>query len=263
MKKLGSYLSLSQILTFSAAILAGSIVTQLQWSKMVKQEDQKILSKEEYLREEKDTATNIQLLSKIPSLGFDNLVGNAAFLSFIQYFGDDNARNATGYSVTPKFFEVAVDRDPLFLDMYPMLSSTITLYGGYPAKSIELLEKGTQAIPEDLKSEAYFLFQAKATDELLFMGQPKAAEKSYLKAAEWAAKSDLEENQNIAKQSLQTADFLSKNPDSKNAQIASWFNILNSSIDERTQALAVQQIQQLGGVVSYQEGQLNITFPEE
>ena len=175
MKKLGSYFSLSQFLSFAALIVAGSVVTHLQWSKMVKQEEQTILTKEEYLREEKNIETNIQLLSKIPSLGFDNLVANAAFLSFIQYFGDDNARSATGYSVTPSFFEVAVERDPLFLDMYPMLSSTITLYGGYPAKSIELLDQGIQSIPESFKSKAYFLLQSKATDELLFMGQPKAA----------------------------------------------------------------------------------------
>ena len=162
-----------------------------------------------------------------------------------------------------KFFEVAVERDPLFLDMYPLLSSTITLFGGNPTKSIELLDQGIKEIPEKLKPKAYFLLQSKATDELLFMGRPQAAEQSYRKAAKWASKSNTVENQAIAQRAIQTADFLSKNPESRSAQIAAWFNLLSTSIDERTQGLAIQQIQQLGGNVEFIEGRIRITFPEE
>ncbi|NJN24447.1 MAG: hypothetical protein HC810_08755 [Acaryochloridaceae cyanobacterium RL_2_7] len=263
MRKLSTFLSVNQILALTTAIATCAIVTHLQWNKMAEQKDGQRLSKSEYLKEEQDAATNIELLSKLPSLGFDNLIADAAFLSFVQYFGDDNARNVTGYSVTPKFFEVAVERDPLFLEMYPILSSTITLFSGNPTKSIELLDKGIQNIPEKLKSKAYFLHQAKATDELLFMGKPQAAEQSYRAAAEWVSKSPTEENQAIAQRSLQTAQFLSKNPDSRNAQINAWLNILGSSIDERTQTLAIRQIEQLGGTIEFMDGRINITFPDE
>ena len=264
MKKLGSYFSLSQSLSLGLILLMSFSVVCLQWQRMEQQADQTLRTEEEYLREEQDYETNIDLLSRIPSFGFDNMVANSAFLNFVQYFGDDRARVTTGYPVVPKFFEVAIQRDPLFLDLYPMLSSTITIYSGYPLKSIELLDKGIEAIPETMKPDAYFLWQLKGTDELLFLGKPKEAEHSYRKAAEWGQKSTLEYAQISAERSLRTANFLAENPDSRNAQIGSWFNVLGSAVDERSQALAVQQIQNLGGTVEYDnEGRLTISFPEE
>lgn len=260
---LGSLIPVQQVLALMIAIGSAGFVTHLQWTNLVSQDDSQILDPSEYLRQEKQIQTNIALLGKLPSLGFDNLVASWAFLDFVQYFGDDNARSATGYSVTPKFFEVVVARDPNFLDMYPFLSSTVTLFSGNPVKSIELLDSGLQSIPDQLKSQAYFLWQAKATDELLFLGQPEAAQQSYLKAAEWASLSPDEDKQAIATRSRQTAAFLAENPDSRSAQVASWFNILNSAVDERTQNLAVSQIQKLGGNVEVIDGNFSVSFPED
>ena len=43
------------------------------------------------------TQARLDLLKRIPSGGFDNLIGNWAFLDYLQYFGDEDTRNATGY----------------------------------------------------------------------------------------------------------------------------------------------------------------------
>ena len=256
-------ISFKPLLTAGIAFVSAATVIHLQWTRLAEKDAPKTLTQQEYLLEEQQIETNIDLIEKIPSLGFDNLVANWAFLNFIQYFGDDNARKSTGYSVTPKFFDVAVERDPYFLDMYPMLSSTITLFGGEPTKSIQLLNQGLEQIPEKLKPEAYFIWQAKATDELLFLGKPEEAQKSYLKAAEWAALSNDEDVQLKALRSLQTANFLAQNPDSRTAQIASWFNVLSSAIDDRTRGRAIEQIQALGGKVTFNDGVVDISFPEE
>lgn len=255
--------SVHQLLAAGIAIASAGLITHLQWTKLAAHDGSQVLDKADYLREEKEIETSISLREKMPSLGFDNLMASWAFLDFVQYFGDDPARAATGYSVTPKFFEVAVDRDPAFLEMYPYMSSTITLFSGNPVKSIELLDQALKTIPEQTRSEAYFLWQAKATDELLFLGKPERARQSYLKAAEWASLSDDEEIQAIAIRSRQTADFLAKNPDSRQAQVASWFNILSSAVDKRTQNLAVSQIQQLGGNVEVIDGKVKVSFPED
>ncbi len=256
---------LHHFVTPGIIFLATIAVITLQWSKFqtTKALQSETQSKSYYLLEEKQIAANAALLKKVPALGHDNLVADWAFLNFVQYFGDDNARAATGYRVNPDFFETVVDRDPRFLSMYPYLSSAVTLFSGNPTKSVDLLTQGIQEMPDSLKPDAYFLWQAKATDELLFLGDPAAAQASYEKVVEWASLSADPERQAIAARAQQTAQFLSQNPNSRNAQISSWFNILSSAIDDQTRSLAVQQIRNLGGTVEFSpEGRVRISFPE-
>ena len=66
----------------------------------------------------------LNFLHKLPSLGFNNLVADWTFLNFLQYFGDDSARNKTGYSLSPEYFEVILDRDPYFVNAYLFLSAS-------------------------------------------------------------------------------------------------------------------------------------------
>ena len=39
------------------------------------------------------------MLKNLPSFGFDNLIADWTFLKFLQYFGDDEARDVTGYDL--------------------------------------------------------------------------------------------------------------------------------------------------------------------
>jgi hypothetical protein len=228
----------------------------LQWSQMktIQTKQTQTQPLQVYQFEEKQYEASLAFLNRMPTLGYDNLVADWTFLNFIQYFGDEQARHKTGFRLTPKFFEIIVDKDPRFLDMYPYLSSTVTLYGGNPIKTVALLEKGLKSIPESMQSEAYFLWQAKGTDELLFLGNPQAARQSYLKAAEWASRSEDPEIQAITQRTRETADFLAKNPDSKRAQIAAWMNILLNAIDQPTRQFAISQVQKLGAVLKEKDG---------
>jgi hypothetical protein len=232
----------------------------LQWSQMntIQQKQTQAQSLQFYQFEEKQYEASLAFLNRMPTLGYDNLIADWTFLNFIQYFGDEQARPKTGFQLTPKFFEIIVDKDPRFLDMYPYLSSAVTLNGGNPMKTVALLEKGLKSIPESMQGEAYFLWQAKGTDELLFLGNPQAARQSYLNAAEWASRSDDPEIQAIAQRARETASFLAKNPNSKRAQIAAWMNILLNAVDQPTRQYAISQVQKLGAVLEEKDGVWNV-----
>jgi hypothetical protein len=216
----------------------------------------------EYQHEQSQIKTNLALLNQLPPTGFDPLIADLTFLNFVQYFGDDRARAKTGYPLNSEFFQVIVDRDPQFLGIYNYLSASVTLFEGQPQRTVDLLNQGLQAMPAQMQPEAYYLWQAKGTDELLFLGQPQAARQSYEQAAAWASQSDNPEIRKIALRSQQTAQFLASNPDSRQARVSAWANILVGAIDPQTRQFASQQIEALGGQISVtDDGLLNVQLP--
>jgi hypothetical protein len=253
------------LLPLLIVVLTGGGIVRLQINRLAQLEARanQPQTKAEYLREEQQTQASIQLLAKMPALGFDNLIADWSFLSFIQYFGDDQARPQTGYKVAPDFFKLVVDRDPRFLGMYSYLSAGVTLYAGKPQETVRLLQQGTQSIPPAMQADAYFLWQAKGTDELLFLGRSADAQKSYEAAAAWASQSPDPDLQAIAARSRRTAQFLASNPDSRRARVGSWFNILTNAIDDPTREFALRQIKALGGKVSVQNGALQVKLPKD
>ncbi len=253
------------LLPILIVLLAGGGIVRLQVNRLAQLEARanQPQTKAEYLREEAQTLSGLKLLAKVPSLGFDNLIADWSFLSFIQYFGDDKARPQTGYKVSPEFFKLAVDRDPRFLGMYSYLSAGVTLYAGKPQETVRLLQQGAAAMPPAMQPDAYFLWQAKGTDELLFLGRSADARKSYETAAKWASQSPKPELQAIAARSRRTAQFLASNPDSRRARVGSWFNILTNAIDDPTRQFALHQITVLGGKISVQNGALQVKLPKK
>jgi hypothetical protein len=252
------------LLTTGLVLISYGTVIQLQLSRL-SQLDRKAnqpLTKAEYLREQQQTQASLKLLAKLPAFGFDNLVADWSFLNFLQYFGDEQARPKTGYRITPDFFQVIVDRDPRFLVMYPYLSASVSLYGGQPQQTVRLLQQGINAIPPAMQPEAYFLWQAKATDELLFLGRTQDARHSYEMAAAWASQSRDPQMVAIAQRSRQTAQFLASNPDSRRARVGSWYNILTNAIDDPTRQFAAKQIKALGGEIIQRNGAFQVRLPQ-
>jgi hypothetical protein len=250
-------------LTVVIVLLSYATIVHLQLNRLfqIGRKANQPLSKVEYLREEQQTQASLDLLAKLPTFGFDNLVANWSFLNFLQYFGDDQARFKTGYRITPNFFRVIIDRDPRFLATYPYLSASVSLYGGQPQQTVRMLQQGINSIPQSMQPEAYFLWQAKATDELLFLGRTQDARHSYEMAASWAGQSKDPAMQAIAARSRQTAQFLATNPDSRRARVGSWYNILTNAIDDRTRQFAAKQIQALGGTIIQKNGAFQVKLP--
>ncbi|BAZ33420.1 hypothetical protein NIES4074_59300 [Cylindrospermum sp. NIES-4074] len=206
----------------------------------------------------------LNLLKKMPSFGYDNFIADWTYIDFLQYFGDDEVRDKTGYSLSPEYFEVILERDPRFLEAYLSLSSSTSLYAAMPERSIALMEKGLKSLSPWVPEKSYYVWRYKGIDELLFLGNSQAAQESFSKAANWASNLSDEESQLAAYLSQKTAEFLSRNPDSKFARIATWSMVLNNKVDERTRKRAISEIESLGGmVITTPEGRQQIKFPEK
>lgn len=201
----------------------------------------------------KEHANSLILNSRLPRLGFNNIHSDLTFLSFLQYFGDDEARNQSDYGLSPSFFESIVLDDPYYRDFYVFLSNSVSMRAAQPEKSVDLMRVGLASLAPGKPEDSYYIWRYKAVEELLFLGDSKAAKRSFETAAAWAHESSLPESKTIASISQQTADFLAQNPDSKAAQIGAWSSILTTALDDETRGRAIASIQALGGEVTVSE----------
>lgn len=203
----------------------------------------------------------LQLLQKIPAFGFDNLLSDWVFLNFLQYFGDEPARAKSSYDLSPDFFQVILQRNPHFLAAYTFLSTSTAIYAGMPDRSIAIAEKALQSLKPSAPEGSYYAWRQLAIDQLLFLGDPQAAIRSFETAAEWAT---IQGNTQVADLSQQTANFLANNPNSRYAQISAWSMVLTSVPDERARQRAVEAIEAIGGkIVQNPDGTVSIIPPEK
>lgn len=132
----------------------------------------KIISKNQVnidsVQEEQSTKIWLVTQKNIPSFGFDNLIADWNFLNYIQYFGDEPAREKTGYSLVTDFFEEIVNRDPRFIQAYLQLSTANSIYAGRPDKTVTFLNQILQFISPETSSLASFIWIYKGIDEILF-----------------------------------------------------------------------------------------------
>jgi hypothetical protein len=217
----------------------------------------------EYFKEEEFERTQITLFKQLPSFSFNNLIADWAFLKFLQYFGDGLTRQKTGYSLAPEYFEVIVNRDPRFIKPYLFISAASSIYAGRPDRTVALMEEGLKSISPNNSPDSYLIWIYKAADELLFLGDTKAAQRSYEMAARWASIQNGPQSQQIAARARETAQFLASNPDSKRAQANSWAMVLVNAVDDRTRQLAIDRIEALGGKVTITtQGEVKIAPPK-
>ncbi len=209
----------------------------------------------------KGKESKLAALNKIPAFGFDNIVANYIFLDFLQYFGDDEARAEFGYDLTTSFFESVLSRTPDYRQFYLFLSESISLYAAQPHKSIKLIEQGLKELSPNQPVDGFYIWRYKAIDELLYLGDGKAAQQSFETVALWAEQSDHYDSEFIKEISRQTAQYLALNPQSKSAQVQAWNSVLVSALNERTQKQAIKQIEKLGGRVTVSAvGEFEVEF---
>lgn len=217
-----------------------------------------------YKSELRHQEASLNVLQKFPAFGFDNLISDFTFLSFLQYFGDAKVRRKTGYNLSPNFFEVIIDRDPRFISPYLFLSTSTSLYAGQPDKSVALMEKGLQSLSPDSDPNAYFVWLYKATDELLFLGNYQEARRSYTKVVEWAKINGDPESQRLSALSARSARFLANKPNSKSAQINAWLLVFVNSVDDNGRQRAINNIKQLGGQITFtDDGGVSVQHPQD
>ena len=257
----GSFISL----IFSCSIILFSLagIILLQYPGISKKD--KTVTKTEYQTQEKEEKLQLNFLNKTPALGFENIVADWTYLKFIQYFGDDKAREKMGYSLVPKYFSLVVDLDPRFTDALMGLEVATSLFAAFPEKSVDLLGQALQRMPPKFLSNTppYYLWRAKGNNELLFLGDLQATKKSYTKAIESAEAYDDKDSQKIIDISKRSIKFLEKNPDSKLARIGAWVNVLANRPDPKTVKRVIQEIELLGGKVIKTPNGMTVQVPKD
>lgn len=218
-----------------------------------------VMGKDKYIQQHKDELLKLSLLEKLPSFGFDNLISDWAILSFLLYFGDSEARNQTGYSLSADYLELIAENDPLFTKAYTIISPASSMFAGTPQRTVEIMNKGLAKMTAGTP-DAYYVWLYKAMDEVLFLGDLKEAKKSYEMSANWAKKSG---NKRIAKSAEDTAKFLATKPDIRSTQVNVWFMVWNNSKDQRIRQIAETKIESIGGELkTYSDGRVEAIPPQ-
>ena len=240
-----------QLLPVAFILLSFAAIVSLQAPQLATLKHQsKTLNKAELQRIEAKTKLQLSLVKALPTFGFKNLVADWYFLEFLQYSGDDDVRRIAGYAAAIDYFDVILDRDPRFFHAYYYLSNAGTLYAAQPERSVAMMDRGLKSLTPQIPDRSYYIWRIKAVDELLFLGKAADARKSMLMAANWARQVGDEEGIGVAKISEKTADYLARNPKSKQAQFDAWNMVLGSAVDEPVIRRAIFEIKALGGNVT-------------
>jgi hypothetical protein len=240
-----------------------TVVIYLQTSQLVLLKRQHQNPSKTALKQEEAT-TKIQMsISKVlPTFGFKNIVADYDFINFIQYFGDVEVRQQIGYGVAMDYFDAILDRDPRFLYAYFYLSSTGSIYAGEPERSVNLMNRGLKTLSPKVPDRSYYIWRLKAVDELLFLGKIPDARNSMLTAASWARQYSNPEGRNVARLSQNTANYLARNPNSKQAQFDAWNMVLVAAVDDFVIKRAIAEIRATGGKVTISPtGELKVEPP--
>ena len=216
-------------------------------------------TKENYFQQQKAEGLKLSFLKKMPTFGFDNLIADLAMLKFLQYFGDDQAREQTGYSLSADYLEVIAQNDPLFSRAYIIISPASSMFAGTPERTVAIMNKSLAQMSASTP-DAYYIWLYKGIDEILFLGDLQAAKNSYQMSAEWASEAG---NKKIAKSAKNTAEFLAGKPDTRQAQVGVWFMVWNNAKDERIRQIAEAKIESIGGELKvYPDGRVEAIPPK-
>jgi len=200
-------------------------------------------------QEAQQEALRLRMLKTIPSFGFDNLIADWTFLKFLQYFGDDEARDVTGYNLSQDYFDIVTQRDPRWADIYLFLSTAISFYQGKPETAVNLIERGTRAlaVSPQIHSQSWRVWRIKGIDELLLLGDIPESIRSHEMAADWVQGSP--EWSNLAPVFRATAEYLRRDPDSVPVRFTAWNTVYAQTTDELVRQRAKQALVKLGAQV--------------
>jgi tetratricopeptide (TPR) repeat protein len=238
------------LLSIGSILGVFTVIVYLQTPQLAALKQRKSLSKAVLQQAEVKAKAQLRIAKTLPTFGFDNLVADWHFIDFIQYFGDTEVRQKAGYGSSMEYFEAILDRDPRFLYGYFYLSSTGSMYAGEPERSVAIMNRGLKSLSPKVPNRGYYIWRLKAVDELLFLGKVPEARKSMSTAADWARQSPDLEGQNVAQISQNTANYLARNPSSKQAQFDAWNMVLGVAVDDFVIKRAIAGIRSTGGKVT-------------
>ncbi|WP_228041576.1 hypothetical protein [Planktothrix mougeotii] len=203
----------------------------------------------------------LKLLKTLPTLGYNNLLADWVFLGFLQYFGDDPAREKTDYELLNHYFDVIVTHDPLWVEMYNFLSTSVSFYQARPDLTVKLIERGLKSLSPEKNPSSWLVWRIKGVDELLLLGDTQASVNSHQMAAKWAENTP---DHAFAPRLREFAEQLSQDPDNKFIRIQSWLMVYWATEDKLVRKRAIQELMELGVKIKTQEnGELEFIIPPE
>lgn len=256
----------SQYLKLSISFLAlSACISSIIWLQKNSLQNIEIARDKNTYQKEQEQFTNVAKLHKqIPSFGFNNLLADLTFFKFVQYFGDGEARRVTGYSTVTEYFEDIVNRDPNFIQSHLVFSAANSLFVGRPDKTVDLINQTLKTVNPQAPNYPFLLWTYKAADEILFLGDLKAARHSYEMAAQWARQRNDDLGNEMAKRYDKSANFLASDPDPTQAQFGAWMSILSGSQDRKTQDRILNKLKGLGAEITVDSnGKLQIKPPSQ
>jgi hypothetical protein len=205
-------------------------------------------------------ALRLKILKTLPSFGFDNLIADWTFLKFLQYFGDDEARDVTGYNLSEDYFDIITKRDPRWADIYLFLSTAVSFYQGKPETAVKLIERGTNALSLEPHPKAWIVWRTKGLDELLLLGDIPNSIHSHEMAADWVENTP--DGPKLAPMFRATAEYLRRDPDSVPVRFTAWSTVYAQTTDKLVRQRAKQALVKLGAVVRKdQDGKESFILP--
>lgn len=205
-------------------------------------------------------ALQLEILRRSPTLGFDNLIANYAFLKWVQYFGDEEIRDQIGYALNKEYFDVITRLDPRFAEMYPFISTAVSFAQGEPELGIQYMERGVAALSPEINPKAFLVWRFKGLDQLLLLGDIPGSIESHEMAAQWTRGTEYEEYADLYQSA---ADFLRTQPDSTGVRLWAWNEVYQNSINESVKQRAEQEILNLGASKEITEdGRVIFRLPE-
>jgi hypothetical protein len=205
-------------------------------------------------------ALRLQLLKSLPTFGFNNLIADWTFIQFLQYFGDDEARNVTGYGLSSKYFDVITKLDPRRVEIYPFLAVSVSFYQAKPETTVQLMERGTNALSSQIHPDAWQVWRHKGLDELLLLGDAAESARSHEMAADWVEETP--KGQELAQAFRATAQFLRRDPDSVPVRFAAWSSVYYQTNDKLVRLRAKEALLRLGAQVQKDKnGQERFVLP--
>jgi hypothetical protein len=198
-------------------------------------------------QETQQEALRLKMLKTLPSFGFDNLIADWTFLKFLQYFGDDEARDVTGYNLSLDYFDIITRRDPRRVEIYPFLSVAVSFYQAKPEIAVQLMERGTSALSPQIDPQAWTVWRNKGLDELLLLGDIPESIRSHEMAADWVEQTP--KGRELAQIFRGTAEFLRRDPDSVPVRFAAWSTVYAQTKDKIVRLRAKQALVKLGAQV--------------
>jgi hypothetical protein len=200
-------------------------------------------------QEVQQEALRLKILKTIPSFGFDYLIADWTFIKFLQYFGDNEARDVTGYNLGQDYFDIVTQRDPRWVDIYLFLSTAISFYQGKPETAVNLMERGTSALSlsPQMHSQSWIVWRTKGLDELLLLGDVPESIRSHEMAANWVQGSP--EGPKLAPILRATAEYLRRDPDNVPVRFIAWNTVYSQTTDKLERQRAKQALVKLGAQV--------------